>query len=416
MEPLPRSARSIATEKLLEEEHRLAEEAGRLEDSLSGLKDLDLVLGLAGIRLSICIALLQEIGLESDPSSRTRISEQITERALSALRLVEGLVAENVSEDQRGIVQADARYAEVRAKLEEFLIAGGGGFLETRQSDARKSRTLSRGIVAAIRKYSGEDDRYPPLELEKYPQFVRSALLFLFPVFMREHPELPPYGIEEGEEVTYSSRTMQLPLSQAIEYIERELLPELERKLAEDPGSNALQKEIARQRERAEDYRKLKFFPRSTPVLLEKGYYTEGMTGYTADGEMLVPIALPVSFKSGTNLDRKMEMVRMDVVRRIAGRGVSEEIDREYGRLRSVQSGIRGNSRTPSMRLDPVWGYRALRQEFPFLRRLADKAGFQELVDLVQRRSIGAAERRIAALIEADQETRELPLALDKLL
>ena len=102
-----------------------------------------------------------------------------------------------------------------------------------------------------------------------------------------------------------------------------------------------------------EEYRKLRFFPRSTPVLLEKGYYTEGMTGYTVDGEMLVTVPIPVSFRSGTNLDRIMELVRMDVVRRIAGRGVSPEIDREYRRLRSLESGTRGSSRTASMKLEP---------------------------------------------------------------
>jgi hypothetical protein len=140
-------------------------------------------------------------------------------------------------------------------------------------------------------------------------------------------------------------------------------------------------------------------------VLLEKGYYTEGMTGYTADGEMLVPIPLPVSFKSGTNLDRKMELVRMDVVRRIAGKGVSRAIDREYRRLRSLESGIRGSSRTASLKLDASWGYRVLRQDFPFLGRLADKGKFGELAILVRSTGSGRSEQRIEALIEQDQET-----------
>ena len=139
-------------------------------------------------------------------------------------------------------------------------------------------------------------------------------------------------------------------------------------------------------------------------MLLEKGYYTEGMTGYTTDGEMLVPIPLAVSMRSGTNLDRKMELVRMDVVRRIAGRKVSAAIDAEYERLRSRESGTRGSSRTPSMKLDAAWGYRALRQEFPFLARLADKARCKELVNIVMTGSAAGAERRIEALMEKDQQ------------
>ena len=155
----------------------------------------------------------------------------MTEKSLAALRLVEGLVAENISEDQKGIVQSNPLYARVKERLQAFLLAGGGGFLEARQADARARRLLSRTLVAAVRKFTGAEDRYLPLDLEDYPPFVRKVLLFLFPVMVRENPEQPPYGIEEGEEVIYSSRNMKLPLTQAIFYMENELLPELEEKL-----------------------------------------------------------------------------------------------------------------------------------------------------------------------------------------
>jgi hypothetical protein len=394
---------SAETRALLDEESRLQSEMRHVEESLSGLRDIDLVLSLARIRLTLCMHLLKRLSSRTAAEGQRETEEQVTEKALGALKLVEGLLAENISEDQRGIIQANPLYVEVKHLLEQFLLAGGGSFLEAKQSDARKRRALSRSVVSAIRKYMGEDDRYPPLELENYPPFVRKALLFLFPVMVRENPEMPPYGIEEGGELTYSSKNMKLPLTQAIFYMENELLPELEKKLAESPGSDAIQKQIQGVRERAEDYKKLRFFPRSTPVLLEKGYYTEGMTGYTQDGEMLVPIPLPVTFKSGTNLDRKMELVRMDVVRRIAGRGVSGPIDEEYRRLRSLESGIRGSSRTASMKLDAAWGYRTLRRDFPFVARLSDKKRFQELVSMVQGASPGASERRISALIEKDE-------------
>jgi hypothetical protein len=399
---------SIEIQRMLAEESRLEGEVRAVEDSLSGLRDIDLLLTLAETKLSLCLQLMKQLAGGSNSEARDALQAAITEKALMAVRLVEGLLAENVSEDQKGIIQADPLYARVRSQMEKFLLAGGGGFLEVRETDSRKRRILSRSIVEAIRKYSTEDDRYPPLDLEDYPPFVRKVLLFLFPVMVRENPEPPPYGIEEGGEVTYSSRNMKLPLSQAIFYMENELLPDLEARLLETPGTRDIQEEIEQVRQRVEDYKKLKFFPRSTPVLLEKGYYTEGMTGYTADGEMLVPIALPVTMKSGTNLDRKMELVRMHVVKRIAGRGVSGEIDQEYRRLRSVESGTRGSSRTASMKLDAVWGYRVLRQDYPFLVRLADKKKFQELVDLVRKEGIGGSERRIEALIERDESTAGL--------
>ena len=120
----------------------------------------------------------------------------------------------------------------------------------------------------------------------------------------------------------------------------------------------------------AEEYRRLRFF-RSQPVLLlEKGFHTDGMTSYSVDGELLVPIPVGVSWGSGTNLDRKMELVRADLVKRIAGRGVSAEVDAEYARLKSLESGMRGSSRLASMKIDAVSGFQTLRQSYPFLSRL----------------------------------------------
>jgi hypothetical protein len=392
-----RDALSLEAEKLAAEEARLETLVRTTEQDLAGLRDIDAILSLAAAKLSLCLNLMKR------PASEER-EPAIAEKARAAIRLVEGLLAENVSEDQKGLVREGPRYAAVRSLLESFLVAGGGGFLEAPAADARRTRILSRSIVAAIRRHAAPDDRSPPLVLEDYPPFIRTVLKALFPVMVRENPEMPPYGIEEGEEVINTSRNMQMPISQAIFYMENDLIPELEAKIDNDPGNGALQEEIRGVRERVEDYRKLRFFPRATPVLLEKGYYTEGMTSYTTDGEMLVPIPLAVSTRSGTNLDRKMELVRMDVVRRIAGRRVSDPLDTEYRRLRGLESGRRGSSRTPSMKLDAAWGYRVLRQEYPFLARLSDKGRFQELVNIVTAGSTAASERRIESLIDKDQQ------------
>jgi hypothetical protein len=406
MKSLPENALSLETQRLADEEARLDGEVRALQESLSGLRDIDLTLTLASTKLALCMQLMKLAASPRGASIRDTLEERITETALAALRLVDALLVENISEDQRGSVQARPLYADFRARLQEFVLAGGGGFLAARQTDARRRRILARTIAAALRKYTGPDDRYPPLEMETWPPFFRRLLLHLFPVMIREHPERPPYGIEEGDEVIYSSRRMKLPLSQAIFYMENDLLPELEKRLAESPGSASLQTEIRSTREKVEELRKLRFFPRSTPVLLESGFHTDGMTGYTNDGEMLVPIPLPVTFRSGTNLDRVMELVRMDVVRRIAGKGVSSLVDKEYRHLRSLESGIRGSSRTASMKIDTAWGYRVLRQDFPVLARLADKERFKELVDLVHGRPGG--EKRIELLMQDDEAGAKL--------
>jgi hypothetical protein len=412
MNSLPQELFTAETTRLLEEESRLSSVVRTAEEKYSGLRDIDAVLSLARTRLTLGLhymrRLSQHAGTLPSHAEADALRAAVAEKGLSAMRLVESLLTENISEDQKGIVEANPLFAEVKGLVEEFLQSGGGGFLEIRETDQRRRRILSRGIAASIRKYFAEDDLYPPLALERFPPFVRTVLLLLFPAMVREHPEQPPYGIEEGAEVTYASRAMKLPLSQAVLYLEEELLPELEAKLAADPGTASLQAEIERVKDRIAEYRKLRFFPRSTPVLLEKGFYTDGMTSYTADGEMLVPIPLPVSFRSGTNLDRKMELVRMDLVRRIAGKGVSREVDLEYRRLRSLESGPRGSSRAASMKLDPAWGYRVLKGEFPFLRRLADKEAFTALVSLVASGGKAAMEHRIEMMIDKDREEASL--------
>ncbi len=408
MESLPEDLLSIETRRLAEEEARLDAEVRSLRESVSGLKDIDLTLTLATTRISLCLQLMALAASPAAEGSREALETRITETSLAALRMVDALLAENVSEDQKGSVQARPPYAAFRERLQQFLLAGGGSYLEARQTDTRRRRILARTIAAAVRKYIGPDDMYPPLEVEDYPPFIRRLLLRLFPVMVREHPERPPYGIEEGHEVTYSSQKMKLPLTQAIFYMENDFIPELEKSLAQSPGSSSLQEEIRRAREKVEEWKKLRFFPRPTPVLLENGFYTDGMTGYTNDGEMLVPIPLPVTFRSGTNLDRVMELVRMDVVRRIAGKGVSSVVDEEYRHLRSLESGTRGSSRTASMKIDTAWGFRVLRQDFPVLARLADKEKFQELVNLVHGRP--GAERRIESLMEEDEAGAGLSL------
>jgi len=403
------SLREREIAELSAEEARLEERVRSMAEGLSGLKDIDLVLTLARVKLDLCIRLMGEIARQASPVEREVTGKSVTERAFAALRLVESLVAENISEDQKGLIAEQPLFAEVKARLQDFLLAGGGGFLEAPEGSERRSRILSRAVAGSIRKFMGEDDRYPPLEVGRYPPFVQKTLLFLFPVLVRENPQTPPYGIEEGEETTLSSQAMKLPLSQAIFYIERELLPDLQARIGQSPGDAGLQEEIGRLTDRLAEYRRLRFFPRSTPVLLEKGFHTDGMTGYTADGEMLVPIPLPVTYRSGTNLDRKMELVRAEIVKRIAGRGVSEEIDREYQHLKSLESGMRGNSRLASQKIDAAVGFRSLRQDFPFLARLEDKQKFRELVDIVRAGGIGASERRIAGLIEEDREARRDP-------
>lgn len=421
---------SITLDRLSREEADLEARAGEINARLSGLKDLTLLLSLAKAKLSLCLHVMDKIAASPVPSSGPNGPERsahsdaggrdlehlkamVRDKALSAFGIIEGLFSENVSEDQKGEVAKDPLFPPLKETLERFMMMGGGGFLEAEELDGKQNRALSRGIVASMRKFSEDADLYVPMELENYPPFVRRILLTFFPVFSKEHPEKPPYGIEEGEEETISSRKMKLPISQAIFYMENELVPHLVRQLEESPGDGTLQKEIEGTKRQIEEYKKLRFFPRSVPVLLDPGYYTDGLTSYTADGEMLVPIPVAVTLRSGTNLDRKMELVRMDLVKRLAGRGVCPELDREYERLKSLGSGMRGSSRAASLKLDAAWGFTVLKKNFPVLSRLEDKEAFKELEDLASRGSAGSSARRLSALLQTAQSDRSgLPILI----
>jgi len=335
-------------------------------------------------------------------ADRPDLREAASAIALGAATILDGLAGENVSEDQRNELRRGPAWEAVRERLARFLDAGGAALLTHPDLDDRRRRTLARSIAASIRKYTAADDRSPAIDPARYPPLVRRFLSKFFPVLAREHPERPPYGIEEGGEVEYSSDHVTLPLSQAVLYLESELLPDLERRLAASPGDPDLQREIRSAERRIEECRRLRFFPRSTPVLLEQGFHTGGMTAYSADGEMLVRIALPVRLRSGTNLERRMELVRADLVKRLAGRRVSEKLDREYRRLKSLESGIRGSSRTPSLKLDSVGSYRVLKREFPVLARLEDKEAFRELCAMADSGMPGRAERLIEGLVARD--------------
>ncbi len=398
----PRDAFTITLERLSAKETDLEAKAAEINADLSGLKDLDLLLRLADAKLSICLHLMEKFSLrQSDARGLEELGVKVKEKAFSAIGILEGLMSENVSEDQRDAVSRDPGFDAVKRKLEEFILRGGGGFLE-REGAEKTPRALSRALVASLRRYTGEDDLYPPLALEGLPPFLRRLIIALFPESVRENPARPPYGIREGEETVYSSEKMKLPLPQAVFYMENELLPELRKKAAENPGDRSLQNETAKVLGKIEEYKRLRFFPRSTPMFPERGYYSEGFTSYTADGEMLVPIPIPVSMRSGTNLDRKMELVRMDLVRRLAGKGVCRELDLEYGRLRSIESGIRGSSRLASLKMDAKWGFSVLRRQFPALGRLADKEGFKEFLRLATGGSARSRVRRVSALLEKE--------------
>jgi hypothetical protein len=363
---LPGPLQDAELQRLLAEEERLEAGAQAQAFAASGLKDLDGELAIVEVQLRLALHLMQA---ERPDHARIR------DRALRAARRLEELQEENLSEEQRGLIAGSPGYSRVRELFQTFILQGGGGYLEAEEPETRRARLVAGAVVGALRKY-------------------RSAP--------------PPEGIAEDEEQVYSAQKMLMPLSQAILYLEHELLPELDQSLAADPGNTELQGRVREARERLAAYRGLRFAPRSTPIVIEKGFYTEWWTQFTADGELLVSMPLAVRFRSGTNLDRLRDLVRAEVVRRLAGRKVCPALDQEYRYRRSLESGRTGSTRLPGFKVDTRRGFAELKNLYPGLKRIENKQELAALAEMTYSRTRLAAVNAVLGMMQKDKPTPPL--------
>ncbi len=365
-DPLPGPVLDAELQSLLAEEERLETGAQVQAFAAAGLKDMDGELAIVEVQLRLALHLMQAARPDH---------ARVRDRALKAARRLEELQEENLSEEQRGLVAGSPGYARVRELFQSFILRGGGGYLEAEEPETRRARLVAGAVVGALRKY-----RAPP----------------------------PVEGIPEGQEQVYSAQKMLMPLSQAILYLQNELLPELDRALAEDPGNSELQARLREARSRLAAYRGLRFAPRSTPIVIEKGFYTEWWTQFTADGELLVSMPLAVRFRSGTNLDRLRDLVRTEVVRHLAGRKVCPALDREYRYRRSLESGRTGSTRLPGFKLDTLRGFAELKNLYPGLRRIENKQELAALAEMAYSTGRLGAVNRLLEMMQKDKPTPPL--------
>jgi hypothetical protein len=400
MNPLPELKNDILLRDLLSQEERLAGLVSLSDLAYSGLRDIDVHYELINTRFRITLALMDRIMGEPGKDRSAPYFETAGQKAREAVRLLEELTSVNVSLDQQNLVRESPGHQTARALFQEILLKGGAAFFEQTEADLANSSRIAETIAGALEKhaYAREDNYATTFKTENLPSWLRKLLLLFLPIFAREYKADPPYGIEEGEEEVYHSEKIKLPLSQAILLLEEEFLPALEKDLAESPGNPEIQKRINKVRNELEAYRKVKYFPRSTPVLLEKNFYTDGITGYSDSGEMLVTIRLPASYRSGTNLDRIRDQVEADIVRKLAGKGIDKDLDTEYRYLKKLESGLRGNSRVPSMKLDIKRWFGSLRQAHPLLRQIENKETLQKYIALLKENG----RRKFVKLIEAE--------------
>ena len=393
---------SAEIRRLEREEARLAARVADDEHRFAGLKNLDDVFGLVATRFSLALRILD--GLRASGTPAPRLYRRARDCAGAGLALLEELLAAGISVDQHELITSDAGYLRAQELFQQLLLRGGGALFEPEATPAATSRTLARIVVRALRKHAARDDTWAPLggfRPDRLPRpLQRPARALAALLRTGSQVAAPPCGIEDpaDQELVAASR-IRLPLSQAIRLFEEEILPPLRRRLAQAPGDARLQQEIARLIGHIEELRRMRFIPRSTPIVVEHGFYTQWLSGYTADGEALVSVPLRVTYRSGTNLDRMQELIKDEITRRAAGRGICPDLDAAYYHLRSLESGIRGSSRTPGLRLNVKRGFQSLKQAAPALARLEDRAELRRLLALVTNSPRGHAEREIAALL-----------------
>ncbi len=410
-ESLPRHLEGSwkATVRRLErEEARLAACVADDELRFAGLKNLDHVFGLCATRFSLALHILDGVRASGEPAPRLYVRAR--QCAVSGLALLEELQAVSISDDQREAIAGDPGYHRARELFQQLVLRGGGALLEPEQASIATPRTLARIVTAALRKYAARDDTYAPLfHSERVPLPLRRFLRSMFSTGAPEGEPDPPYGIElEADQELLAADRIRLPLSQAILLFEQEILPPLRHRLAANPGDPRLQREIVRIEQQLEQLHRMRFIPRSTPIVLEKGFYTEWFSGFTADGEALVSVPLRVTYRSGTNLDRMQDLITAEIARRAAGRGICPALDASYEYLRSLESGIYGSSRTPSLRLNARRGFRILKQAVPALARLEDRTELRRLLSLVATSSRWRAERQIEAVLTSSRVPPQL--------
>ena len=404
MEPLPEPRQKRVLQELLIRESLLERQIWEDNIRYSGLKDLDQTLALIAVKFEIANHLLDH----SDPArsscdSPSPTFEMIREKSTAAVAMVEQLRSLNISEDQKPLITDAQGYNDVRDQFQAFILRGGGVFLQPAIDSANKAKVVSRALSESLRKVADPDDRYEPIvKTELLPGFLRRLVNFFLPVLAPERQDDPPYGIEEGEEVQLSSQRMTMPLSQAIHYLETEVLPRLHEALQQHPGDPGIQRQIAMTQERLQEYRSITFRTRATPINLERGFYTDWLSQYSAEGELLVPVPIGVTYNSGTNLDRFREIVQTEFVRKLAGKGVCPALDDDYRFRKSLDSGRRGSSRLPSFKIDVKRGFREIKQLYPGVAVLENKQELRKLIDAVRSRGRKRAEKLIETIIKSE--------------
>ena len=165
---------AIAVRELEARETVLERERQIRAETYSGLKDLDLELELVKVKLKTALQLVQVIPVMRESARFQDLVARAQRKAREATGVLEDLLAENVSEEQRTLIKDSPEYMEAAELLKRLILQGGGIFFETQVDDSRKTRAIVTALTRALLKYVAPDDRYTQLfKTEELPPFLR---------------------------------------------------------------------------------------------------------------------------------------------------------------------------------------------------------------------------------------------------
>jgi hypothetical protein len=260
---------------------------------------------------------------------------------------------------------------------------------------SRIDRKNIRIIAYAVWKYSDRDDNYKALiDLKKLGRGARWLLRRLFPVLLQESHDDSPCGTEKSD-VVYHFKNTVLPLDQAVELIQEELLPAYLDKLAEDPQNRILQKITARLGKSLEDLKKIKMKPRGTPLVVEQDFWNEVILGTDSRGELLVTVDIPSSIRPGTNQDRTQALVKYQILKSLSGKGIWRDFDEDINRLKSYKSGKEGRKRDTVSVLDIERYFNSLTEVHPVYNAVNNSSEFSGLLSVMREYGFRTTKRYI---------------------
>jgi len=352
------------TDELCRQIETFARRSKDIDYTYSGLIDLDLTFDLVEARLRLALTLVRHAD-RSDETAKTALAR---EAAVAALLDLERMAGSGVSLDQTGVIRDDTRMDNVRVLMRDLLDAGGAPLFSA-EPDPRKARKVIRILTQAFLRHAGHRSQ----------------------------------DVEPGDEDIVFSDSMTLPVSQAALMVREEFIPALRDQLERDPGNKDLQRRLSLLAQQAEIFENVRFFPRARPVEIEPGLLTDTLVGFAPNGEPVVRMRIPVMSSTGNRHDRIREQVENQVIRSIAEKGFSPELDTSTRRSRSASSGLRGAPDDKFAALRTEDAFREVTTAFPFLARLDDPNALAQLVDLAEQGRASDIRRYLQSAAETDR-------------